>query len=375
MGLGSSAGGFDTVRFPENLASEDVPNYIKFVPERIEYGSIQNYGNDFSSNINFGGGRGGLGINVNNPFSVIGRVIDGFVDRIASGSNNELNKSQGGFATVSFNVPSFENANNAKVGNIISGSLNIGALNIQLGTSQYPNTLTSEGCIALYMPPGLAMNLGVQVKEESLGAAGTLAAQTIREKGYTSASGIADAASAALPAVITDLTRSAFKSPFQVATGRVANPFTYAIFNGVSHRTFNYSFTLVAKNHQESKAIKRICDLFMYYMLPQKSYFEDFHFYEVPNQWSITYERLGNKIEYLEAPRKCFLKDVKIAYGPNTEMSLHSDGSPLDVKLDLTFLEIEPLHRSGSARQLDSSTAGFAPINAPAYDNGRGGAQ
>ena len=347
---GASVGSFRALRFPENVATEEVPNYIIFRPEKINFSPISGYGNSFSSRI--GGSGPNVALNLGNALrssfaNSVNNAVNGLVGGIANKANNALQKITGGLLSVNFNAQRINNKFLGGLSNLISGSIRIGSFQLQLGVRQARNTKITLGSIAMYMPPKLGMELGVNIQREAaIGAAKAGVAQAIREKQYTSTDEMVSALGTVATGVMADITRSKeISGAFQLGTGRVANPFTYAIFEGVKHRTFSYDFTMVAKNERESNTIKEICDQFMYHMLPQKTQLEDFHFYEVPNQWDIQYYRLGENIRHLEGPKKCFLQDVKIAYGGNTNMSLHNDGSPLEVKLSLTFLEIEPLYR------------------------------
>lgn len=372
---GSSLTAFTSKRFPENVGTDDVPNYIIFTPQEVDFGNIDNYGNNFSRNIReviSNTATDALQRGVGNIFAPLQNVVNGIggiVDSIANGANSFLSRLTAGTGiNFNLNYPSFSNLANGAIGRVISGTVNIGSLEIQLGMRQQRNVLRSMGSISIFMPKELSSNLNVEYKTEELGATGVAAADFIRERGYSSAAGISEALTGGVSAVISDLTRSQFKAPFALATGRVANQFTYAIFNGVKHREFKYTFNMVAKNEQESRDIKDICDLFMYHMLPEKSNSTDFHFYEIPNQWTIEYQRLGSPLQHYESPRECFLKDINIAYGSDTGMMTHTDGSPLNVKLTLTFTEIQPLNRGGGSRTITNRSAGISSVTGPTYD-------
>ena len=138
------------------------------------------------------------------------------------------------------------------------------------------------------------------------------------------------------------------KSIIGIATGQVANNFSFQVFNSVLHRQFNYSFRMMPKDNNESKIIKNICDKFLYFMLPSRTNVGGLGYYEVPCQWDISYMRQGDKLQYHQQPKACFLQNVDVQYGGDTQNSLFNDGAPMEVTLTLQFVEIEPLYRETS---------------------------
>ena len=135
-----------------------------------------------------------------------------------------------------------------------------------------------------------------------------------------------------------------------VAEGQIVNPYSYQVFGGMAHRTFNYQFDLVPRNSREAEEIKRICDMFLFYMLPSKgggsANLKDVaseHFLKMPSQWDIKYYRNGNQLTHHQQPFKCFLSSCDIQYGSDAENFLHEDGSPVKTSISLSYIEIEPL--------------------------------
>lgn len=58
--------------------------------------------------------------------------------------------------------------------------------------------------------------------------------------------------------------------------------------------------------------------------------------------------RQGDKLQYHQQPKACFLQNVDVQYGGDTQNSLFNDGAPMEVTLTLQFVEIEPLYRETS---------------------------
>ena len=131
----------------------------------------------------------------------------------------------------------------------------------------------------------------------------------------------------------------------QVATGQVSNPFSFTLFQGMTHRTFNYSFVFAPKDPKESELVKKICDTFMYYQLPARDPAGEFQFVEIPLQWDINYKWYGGENKFLESPNRSVLTSVNVTYGAGGGSHRHTDGSPMDVNLDIVYTEVEPLFR------------------------------
>ena len=345
-----------SLRFPTEIASEEIPNYVTFRPKVVEFGAFRNnasgettYGNAVTKpnlkpyNIRPSVNSiqaGPASISFNNPFRQLAQRLDGFVQGIAEQANINFDL-PAGLGNVSFDLAG------DGISNIISGRLNIGSFNIDIGKAieQNKNTVKSLPGINLYLPPELASKVQANYAQTDLTAAGQEAINFVGNPLNNNVN--VDAVSTIATAALNNIVSDTLSNVIQRSTGRAKNNYSYAIFNGMQHREFNYKFTLVAKNQEETKTIKDICDSFMFYMLPTQSP-DDFHFYDIPCMWEIgyhSYHLKGKKIPYFDQPRNCFLKSVNVSYGADALGHTYNDGAPATVKLDLTFMEIEPLLR------------------------------
>ena len=212
-----------------------------------------------------------------------------------------------------------------------------------------PDQLTSAGSISLFLPEELAARSTVDYSAEEVGSRGVAAAEAIVKKSGADSANLASGAIDVVKSTVRDamLTAGPQKNALAMGKGLVANNFSFQIFNGVGHRNFDYSFKMVAKNEKESQAIKDICDMFLFYMLPARQQDNDLHFYEIPCQWKIEYQKQGKNMEYHQQPKACFLTGVDVAYGGETTNNLYNNSAPMEVTLRLGFVEIEPLYRTG----------------------------
>ena len=350
-----------SIRFPTEVGSEEVPNYITFRPEIIKYGSFNTqggYGNSFqktdlkpyqgSSSVSKK--ISGTTVSINNPFKEIANRVEGFVGNLAKKANLSFDL-PGGIGNVDFNL------GKDSLGSIISGRLSLGGLNIDLGKSikQNRNNVVKLPGLHLYLPPELSSQLTAQYDNKNLGAVGQEAINFVGNGLTTDNAGAAVTSLAA--AMVQDATTDTLNPLIQRGLGRAKNNYSYAIFNGMKHREFSYSFNLVAKNEQETKNIKAICDSFMFYMLPMRAS-DNFHFFDMPCMWDISYRSFyesGEKLKFFSQPNKCFLTSVDIKYGGDVMGHTYANGAPMTVALTLKFTEIEPLLRTDGDRKTVSS--------------------
>ena len=350
---------FVSLRFPQNVATNEVPNYVTFTPQQVQFGGTTGLNPISRPNSNIAA-QTGSAFGSNNPLTQIRDQIGGAVDSFASGATQAIGAISDVFNTASLS------SSLTNLGKIVSGRVNIGPFAINFGQETRPDQLSTKGSINLFLPESLQTASSVDYAAEELGATGIAAVNAARR----SQGGNLDAAKSAGElgtGVINELTALSGKTAavYQFSTGEVANNFSFQIFNGVGHRSFSYSFRMVAKNEVESKSIKDICDMFLFYMLPARtqrgSGSATLHFYEVPAQWKIEYLRMGNLLEYYQQPKACFLQSVDVAYGGEAGANTYNDGAPMDVTLSLEFVEIEPLYRN--TERSDSKTGPVSGVN------------
>ncbi len=334
---------FGNLRYPQNVGtSHKYPNFIRFEPSIVNYGGSQSLktgsnpiGGGNQSKASIGGSLG----NTIASFTDAIEQVEGGLQSVAAGAAQAVdNFRQFGNAVINSDV-------NA-IGKFIQGTVKIFGQDLELGIKTLKDTKHSAGSINMFLPFELRSNTSVDYATAQLGGLGTAAVDVISDIDKT---GVAAAAEKLVPGAVQDfLAQGNRKSILGIATGQVANNFSFQVFNSVLHRQFNYSFRMMPKDSTESKVIKNICDKFLYFMLPARTNVGGLGYYEVPCQWDIAYMRQGNKLAFHQQPKACFLQNVDVQYGGDTQNSLYNDGAPMEVTLTLQFIEIEPLYREGS---------------------------
>tara|TARA_R110000772_G_scaffold2863_12_gene10507 strand:- start:13743 stop:14669 length:927 start_codon:yes stop_codon:yes gene_type:complete len=229
----------------------------------------------------------------------------------------------------------------------ISGASNVGA---EKATTDVDTTKT-KAYIQLPMPQNLLFGQSAGYNQDSVGATTSAFASAANSSSFEDM--IANNGKDVLSGIITDAS-NIIRNPLQLAKGIVANPFSFTMFGQMAHRTFNYSWVFVPRNEIESQEIKAICDALSYFQLPGRKTQGFMKFLEIPLHFDIKYLWGGKVNRYLEQPNRSVLQNITVNYGGATRAQRHIDGSPIELSLDLTFVEVEPLIRNefGNGHQI-----------------------
>lgn len=311
------------LRFPETVGGPECPAYIRFTPEKVEYGGkvgLNNIGrtpnpaNAIARSAADSLGLAGVASTVvDRAGAAIGGAIDGFISDAVGEVQGAINDVLGDFASV----------------------VNIGSIGSITGPAG------GGGAINLFLPEGLQANQGVNYREGG-GLLTTTLAGAIGQKEGSFADVMKGLSTNAKPLIkeaainavnaMTDDTGSDIRA---MTEGKVSNNFSFMFFDSVGHREFNYTFECIPTNGNEAAQIEAIVNNFIFYMLPKREEGD----YIIPPQWDIKY--VGAK---MLQPKKCFLKNVDVSYNDGAARALHDDEYPFKTTFTLTFVEIEPLY-------------------------------
>ena len=344
---------FKSLSFPRNVGTDEVPNYVRFVPKIIKYGGTKSLRQGTNaiqaptlggsaSSIRPGSVFTGLGGVQGNLLAAVDN-IQAFGDGLNSTIGNITSAVQNASNQFSNSPGSFTDLVKAG-GTVINKVFDIKVDDILQGMLVGKDTLNSVGSINLYLPQNLETNSSVDYETAALGGVGAAATEASRAENLD----MSAIAGQLIPGAIQDLLSSGNRrAVLGIATNRVTNNFSFQVFNSVLHRQFAYEFRMMAKDENESKTIKEICDMFLFFMLPARTTEGNIGLYEVPCQWEIQYLRKGGPLNFHMQPKNCFLQSVDVSYGGDAGNSTYNDGAPMDVTIRLQFIEIEPLYRDG----------------------------
>ena len=134
------------------------------------------------------------------------------------------------------------------------------------------------------------------------------------------------------------------------AGGRAVNNHIGLVYKGPGQfRTHDFTFNFFPKVQDDSDVIKAILKDFQNGMLPRMSGIELSEgrsitrpFFLAPRHWDIEFHAgVGQNDAYLFKIGKSVIKSMQINHDPNSTVSLHSDGSPVQTSLAIQFQEIE----------------------------------
>ena len=134
------------------------------------------------------------------------------------------------------------------------------------------------------------------------------------------------------------------------AGGRAVNNHIGLVYKGPGQfRTHDFTFNFFPKVKDDSDVIRKILKDFQNGMLPRMSGIElstgrsiTKPFFLAPRHWDIEFHAgVGQNDAYLFKIGKSVIKSMQINHDPNSTVSLHSDGSPVQTSLAISFQEIE----------------------------------
>lgn len=126
--------------------------------------------------------------------------------------------------------------------------------------------------------------------------------------------------------------------------GEIFNPNMELLFNGVTLRSFKFSFKMTPRNDKEMKQVKNIIRTFKQNMAPRTA--TSSTFLKTPNIFELTYKKGPEPHPFLHKFKQCALTDMAVNYTGENVYATYADGTPVSMVMDLTFKELEPIYNS-----------------------------
>lgn len=164
------------------------------------------------------------------------------------------------------------------------------------------------------------------------------------------------------------LTRDAV---FARSSGEILNQNVELLFNGVTLRSFKFSFKLTPRNDKEAEQIKLIINAFKQNMaakLGGETVNETKNdttisasnvFLKSPNVFELTYKQGSGKHPFLHTFKQCVLTDMSVNYTGEGVYSVYNDSTPVSMVLELGFKELEPIYDADYNDPLASIGVGY----------------
>ena len=121
--------------------------------------------------------------------------------------------------------------------------------------------------------------------------------------------------------------------------GYVFNPQKQMLFQGIDFRTFDMSFTFTPYSARETEQVNKIIKMFRKWAAPAASTAFAGMFWVPPAYFNIDFRFQGKTNTNLPKLQKCVVESIDVNYAPNG-WSTHTDGSPVQTTVTITFKEI-----------------------------------
>ena len=225
---------------------------------------------------------------------------------------------------------------------------------------EFNNTTRITDSVAMYLPPNVTDDYGVNYTATETGALGFLIATAGGMVGQWKEKDFEGFLRSGLKGLETVMYEQVKKLALGFAEGitsseggvelankifsRAQNPHMEVLFNGPKMRSFTYSFTMAPKSEDEQLECKNIIKLFRFHMAPKVQRANQ-RFMTLPAEFDIHYmyqapSGQSGQNNFYNKVATCVLSDCKVDYTPGGVNS-HIDGSPVIIKMDLTFQETE----------------------------------
>jgi len=253
-----------------------------------------------------------------------------------------------------FSSGEYTRARNAETGEIETSSFRkpgSTSLARRLG-SKYSRTTTE---IDLFMPAQLQTNYSADWGGSNMGMLGTAYDAGSAVKSMDSFSEIWSESLAAagrnagmifsnaLVGTVQGLTPVNAMDFRRFLTSFAFNPYVEVIFNGISNRTFSFTFKLVARNEKEQQSIKQIIKEFKFHRSPELKFPTQYNYWKFPSEVDIQFIHKGKENSWLFKISTCAITNVTVDYTPDGSYAAHEDGSPFSAALTIELIELEQL--------------------------------
>lgn len=189
--------------------------------------------------------------------------------------------------------------------------------------------------LALYMPPSVKVNYGTKWEEVSLSVSRNL--DMVKNIG----SGGTGTEAAIIAGMAADKTMGtqAFQNEAEFRSKGILDPQAALLFKGVEFREFQFDFQLLARTKEESENIRKIIKTFKWAMHPAKG-------------GGVTWQYPCFFEIYLLTPTRKYMFNIMnsalirmdVDYGGSgIPAFFRENGAPVDIRLSLTFKELQVL--------------------------------
>ena len=145
-------------------------------------------------------------------------------------------------------------------------------------------------------------------------------------------------------------------------TGQIINPNLELLFKGITIRSFNFTFDLTPRDERESDTVKRMLRIFKQNMQAKKSSSggdSSGLFLRSPNVFQLNYKTGRRNHNFLHKFKPMALLNMAVNYTGAGTYATYDDTTPVHMKLDLSFQELNPVYAEDYDSEEGKEGVGF----------------
>ena len=128
------------------------------------------------------------------------------------------------------------------------------------------------------------------------------------------------------------------------SSGQVINQNLEMVFGGVTIRSFNFGWDLVPRSREEAYVVKSIIKSLKIHSAAKLDN-DGMGFLNAPDIFRIGYYKGGKPHPFLNRFKTCALTNMSVNYTGSGTYATYDDGTPVHMKLDISFKELNPIYR------------------------------
>ena len=146
------------------------------------------------------------------------------------------------------------------------------------------------------------------------------------------------------------------------STGQILNNNLELLFSGVNLRSFPFSFTFSPRNPKESDVVKNIIRSLKMSMAAKAGEFNGSAqgiFLKSPDLFQLDYLKDGKNHPFLNRFKLCALTGISVNYTNAGTYASYNDGTPVNIRMNVTFKEINPIYHEDYLQATSGAGVGF----------------
>ena len=146
------------------------------------------------------------------------------------------------------------------------------------------------------------------------------------------------------------------------STGQILNSNLELLFQGVNLRTFPFTFTFSPRNSKEADVVKAIIKSLKASMAPKAGDYNGSAqgiFLKSPDLFQLKYLHDGEDHPFLNTFKLCALTGMQVNYTNAGTYASYGDGTPVNIRMNLNFKEINPIYNEDYSSDEAGSGVGF----------------